>query len=92
MPQLDFTNYLSQSTWFFICFVTFYLVNIYYVIPLFSLSKKIRKINLFILSVETSKGGSYIFDYKNNNIKNAINSLSLIKNTTSYFLLTPYNK
>nr|YP_010041703.1 ATP synthase F0 subunit 8 [Cyanophora biloba]QPB15034.1 ATP synthase F0 subunit 8 [Cyanophora biloba] len=92
MPQLDFTNYLSQTTWFFICFVTFYLINIYYVIPSFSLSKKIRKISLFILSVETFKGGTFFLDYKNNNTKIITNNLSLLKTATSYYLLNSYTK
>nr|AIU44691.1 ATP synthase F0 subunit 8 [Cyanophora paradoxa] len=80
MPQLDFTTYLSQLTWFFICFVGFYLVNVQYVIPYFSLSKKTRKLCTFLLFFEKYIINSILILNKKSNLKLNSESFTLNKN------------
>nr|YP_006280842.1 ATP synthase F0 subunit 8 [Cyanophora paradoxa]ADW79196.1 ATP synthase F0 subunit 8 [Cyanophora paradoxa] len=86
MPQLDLTIYLSQITWFFFCFVTFYLINIYCIIPLFSSSKKMRKLILFLVWFEKHTNKSLIGVCQNNNTTLKVNSIVLNKTIFSNFI------
>nr|YP_011017818.1 ATP synthase F0 subunit 8 [Campylaephora sungminbooi]WQF69664.1 ATP synthase F0 subunit 8 [Campylaephora sungminbooi] len=78
MPQLDFSIIFTQIFWLCILFSFFYFILVFYLLPNFLVSLKLRKFILEENGVKLSSVSSSIFENKNlfkKNINSQLESL-----------------